>query len=571
MLVVKKLTKTFGIRTILYGVTFALGPGQKAALVGPNGVGKSTLLKILAGEESTTKGEVHIARHMGVGYLSQEIDSLPRETVEQFLRRVSGITNLEDHMSRLESRLDDEQMLVEYTEITELYTRAGGYDFERRMRTVLDGFQMNTVDLSSLVSILSGGQKTKLSLSAILLRGVDMLFLDEPTNNLDLPALTWLEEYIRNSKATCIIASHDRRFLDATVSKVIELDWFSRGVHLFTGNYTTYTERKALEIRRQRELYRQQQEELARLRATALEKHDWAAKGAVQKWSDNDKMGRNFARDRSKKLSVTGNAITTRMENMERVEKLEEREPLRLQFASIAAESQTSQGSFDIMLDAVLCGYTEGFTLESLSLTIPFGSRIAFVGANGSGKSTILKTIVGDIMPLSGEVHRGELLRIGNFTQEHDNLPKHRTILWLFGEMADIYDAVYVAKLLHRFHITISDMQRDTIGSLSPGERARLLLAVYSECGINTLVLDEPTNHLDIEAIEVLEEIIETFAGTIILVTHDRYFLDRIPSFDTYLVENGVVGHIQDYALYADDMAQQARYMIRRLTFKDKK
>lgn len=560
MLVVKKVSKIYGIRTILSGITFALGPGQKAALVGPNGVGKSTLLKILAGLETPNKGEVSIARHIGVGYLSQEVDALGRETVGEYIRRVSGIIDIEKKMEKLEPRLEEEVILEEYTELTELYQRAGGYDFDRRMRAMLDGFQLNTIELTHPVSQLSGGQKTKISLTAILLKGVDMLFLDEPTNNLDLPALIWLEEYLIASPAICVIASHDRRFLDRVVTKILEIDWFKRDASLHTGNYTDYANRKALEIRRLREAWRLQQEEIKRLKDTALEKHDWAAKGAVQPWDDNDKMGRNFARDRSKKLSVTGNAISTRVDNMERVIKPEERVPLHIRFTEIPEEERQ-----DISLVEAVVGYPKHFQFGPLSMEIPFGSRIGIVGANGSGKSTLLKTITGDIEPISGTVTRGEALRIGNFTQEHDNLPKYQTIKWIFGEMAGIYDLGHITNLLHRFHVGAMDASRDTIGELSPGERARLLLAVYSEMNVNVLVLDEPTNHLDIEAIETLEEILEKYEGTVILVTHDRYFLDRIPKLDTYLLTEGKLEHMGNYEEYAEKLGKEAQFMVRRL------
>lgn len=560
MLVVKKVSKIYGVRTILAGVTFALGPGQKAALVGPNGVGKSTLLKILAGIEPPHKGEVSIARHIGVGYLAQEVDALARETVEEYIRRVSGIIEIEKKMQALEPRLDEEAVLEEYTEIAELYQRAGGYEFERRIRNVLDGFQLTSIGLDHQIAELSGGQKTKISLAAILLKGVDMLFLDEPTNNLDLPALIWLEEYLIASPAICVIASHDRRFLDRVVTKILEIDWFKRNASLHTGNYTDYANRKALEIRRLREEYRLQQEELKRLKAAALEKHDWAAAGAIQPWTDNDKMGRNFARDRSKKLSVTGNAITTRMENIERVEKLEERAPLQIKFTDIPEEERQN-----IALTDTVVGYEKGFQFGPVSMNIPFGSRIGIVGANGSGKSTLLKTITGDLEPLSGTVERGDALRIGNFTQEHENMPKYQTIKWLFGEVAGIYDMAKIVILLHRFHIAAQDPSRDTIGELSPGERARLLLAVYSEMNVNVLVLDEPTNHLDIEAIETLEEILENYEGTVILVTHDRYFLERIPKLDTYLLANEKLEHMGNYEEYADKLAKEAQFMVRRL------
>lgn len=566
MLVVKNISKIFGIRTVLSGVTFALGPGQKAALVGPNGVGKSTLLKILAGIETPNRGEVNIARHIGVGYLSQEVDALSDETVEEYVRRVSGIVDIENQMRTLEPNLDDAKILEEYTEIAELYQRAGGYDFERRIRNVLDGFQLALVELDRPMTQLSGGQKTKVSLTAILLKGVDMLFLDEPTNNLDLPALIWLEEYLLASPAICVIASHDRRFLDRVVSKVLEIDWFKRDITLHTGNYTDYADRKALERRRLHEAWRLQQEEMRRLQKAALEKHDWAAAGAVQPWSDNDKMGRNFARDRSKKLSVTGNAISTRLEQMEKVERLEEREPLRLRFTPIPEDQHQ-----DIELKGVVAGYAGGFRIGPISLEIPFGSRIGIVGANGSGKSTLLKTIVGDLSPFEGSVEKGEALRFGNFTQEHDNLPKNKTIKWFFGEVAGLYDAVKMVHLLQAFHIGAMDVSRDLIGELSPGERARLLMAAYSMMNINVLVLDEPTNHLDIEAIEALEEVLEQYGGTVILVTHDRYFLERIPKLDTYLLADGKLECIGDYGEYAKRLEKEAQFMVRRLANVTKK
>jgi ATP-binding cassette subfamily F protein 3 len=560
MLVVKKISKTYGVRTILSGISFALGPGQKAALVGYNGVGKSTLLKILAGIETPSKGEVHIARHIGVGYLAQEVDALPHETVGEYIRRVSGIIEIEKKMKTLESRLAEEAILEEYTELTELFMRAGGFDFDRKMRVVLDGFQLGDIALSRPVAQLSGGQKTKISLTAILLKGVDMLFLDEPTNNLDLPALIWLEEYLIASPSICVIASHDRAFLDRVVTKILEIDWFKRDAFLHTGNYTEYANRKALEIRRLHEAYRLQQEEIRRLKKTALEKHDWAAKGAVQPWSDNDKMGRNFARDRSKKLSVTGNAITTRLESMEKVEKPEERLPLHIHFAPLTEEEKQT-----ITLKEVVAGYVNGFCTEAISLEIPFGSRIGIMGRNGSGKSTVLKTITGDLAPLTGVVERGEALRVASFTQEHENMPKYQTIKWFFGEIAGIYDIAAITLLLHRFHIGAMDASRDTIGELSPGERARLLLAVYSEINVNVLVLDEPTNHLDIEAIEVLEEVLEHYAGTVILVTHDRSFVQRIPQLDAFVLEDGKLQHLGNYEAYTEKLTKEARFMIRRL------
>jgi ATPase subunit of ABC transporter with duplicated ATPase domains len=408
------------------------------------------------------------------------------------------------------------------------------------------------------VAQLSGGQKSKVALAAILLKGVDILLLDEPTNNLDLPALVWLEEYLLQSPATCVIASHDRKFLDRVVTKVLEIDWFKRDATLHTGNYTDYAERKALELRRLKEEYRLQQEELQRLQETSQEKNEWAKKGAVQKWSDNDKMGRNFARDRSKKLAVTGKAIEVRMHQIDRMERPEEREPLEIRLEPMPNEAK--QG---IELNGVTAGY-EDFRIGPITIHIPFGARIGIVGANGSGKSTLLKTITGGLEPLSGEVSRGDSLLIGNFTQEHEHLPREKTPVWLFAEIAETYDIDRISLLLHKFHLG-HDAAHNKIGDFSPGERARLLLALYSEMGVNVLVLDEPTNHLDVEAIEALEEVLRNYVGTVILVSHDRYFLEKIPTLDIYLMDEGRLQAIGSYAEYAESLSTEAKRMLRKL------
>jgi ATP-binding cassette subfamily F protein 3 len=558
MLIAKNITKIYGTHLILASVTFALGSGQKAALVGPNGVGKSTLLKILAGLETANKGEVQKPKAAGVGYLSQEIEALPHESVREYTYRVSGLAELETRMKVLESQLEDPERLAEYTETEDLYRRAGGYEFDHKIKVLLDGFRLPENSLDQPISLLSGGQKSKVALAAILIKGVDILLLDEPTNNLDLPALIWLEEYLLQSSATCIIASHDRKFLDRVVTKVVEIDWFKRDATLHTGNYTDYAERKALELRRLKEEYRLQQEELKRLEDTAKEKNVWAAKGAVQKWSDNDKLGRNFARDRSKKLAVTGKAIEARRDQMERKERPEEREPLEIRLEPLANEA-----GHGIELTSVTAGYN-GFRIGPLTLHVPFGARIGIVGANGSGKSTLLKTIVGTLQPLEGSVSRGESLRMGNFTQEHEDLPREKTPIWLFAETAEIYDVDRISFLLHKFHLGY-DAAHKKMGEFSPGERARLLLALYSEMSVNVLVLDEPTNHLDVEAIEALEEVLGNYTGTVILVSHDRSFLEKVPMLDIYLMDKGQLKSIGSYEEYAQGLRIEAKRMLRKL------
>lgn len=558
MLVVKNLAKIYDNRAVLERVTFALGPGQKAALVGPNGVGKSTLLRILSGLEPATRGEVNIARHLGVGYLGQEVMPLPGETVLAFVRRVSGVAALEEELRVLEARLDESGAADQYTLLTARYERMGGYDFDRRARVMLDGFGLAGIASDREVTTLSGGEKGKANLTAVLLRGCDLLFLDEPTNNLDLPALLWLEEYLRRSLAIALIASHDRRFLDRVVTKVLELDWFTRGATLHVGTYTEYAERKALDDRRRKAAYKAQEEEITRLEAAARKQAGWATKGATQGWSDKDKMGRNYARERSKKLHTASSALETRIENLRKLERPEEREPLAIVLKEMAAE-----GSADIVLRDVVAGQPDGFRIGPVSLDLPLGTRLALVGRNGAGKSTLMRVLSGADLPLSGEVRRGSGVIIGDFAQEHERLPRERTLRQVFAELGEIRDRTKAGIIMAQFYLGTDQSRR--VRSLSPGERARLLLALYAERGVNVLLLDEPTNHLDLEAVEALEEVLRTYQGTVVLVTHDREFLERVEGVATSLVEDGHVRLLGEYARYAARCEAEAKHMLRRL------
>lgn len=558
MLVVKNLAKIYDNRAVLERVTFALGPGQKAALVGPNGVGKSTLLRMVAGLEPATRGEINIARHLGVGYLGQEVLPAEGERVLDFVRRLSGIADIEIALRTLEKRLSDAEAAEEYALVTARYERMGGYDFDRRVRVMLDGFGLSQIASDREVATLSGGEKSKLNLTAVLLKGCDILLLDEPTNNLDLPALLWLEGFLKQSPAIALIASHDRRFLDQTVTKVLEIDWFTRGVTLHTGTYTEYAERKALDDRRKKADYQAQQEEIARLTAAARKQSGWAGEGAVQKWSDNDKMGRNYARDRSKKLHTAASALETRIENLKKLERPEEREPL-----AILLKPAESEGAADLSLSRVMAGYPDGFRIGPVSLDLPLGTRLALVGRNGAGKSTLLRVLSGATLPLSGEVRRGAGVRLGDFTQEHEQLPRGRTLRQVFADLGGIGDRTKVGIIMAQFSLGTDTSRK--VKDLSPGERARLLLALYAERGVNVLFLDEPTNHLDLEAIEALEEVLRTYRGTVVLVTHDRTFLERVEGIQASLVESGRVEPMGDYAAYAARCEAEAKRMLRRL------
>ena len=311
MFTLKHICKSYGTLNVLSDISFSLTNGQKVALVGSNGVGKSTLLKIIAGIEKPDSGSIEFPNDVSIGYLPQEIDISQNNTIEKYLKGITGLEELEEKMQELESNLTDPKKLDEYSNLQSIYTHLDGYVFEHRMEIILKGFGLTDITPNTSLKYLSGGQKNKVALAGILLKGVDILLLDEPTNNLDLPALIWLENSLLKSKAICLIVSHDRRFLDKVTSKVFEIEWYSRQIISYTGTYTNYLEIKEKQLQEQKKLYSLQQEEIKRLKESARQKKEWGKKGAKQDVSDHDKYSRGVQRDRAAKSSKTARAATS--------------------------------------------------------------------------------------------------------------------------------------------------------------------------------------------------------------------------------------------------------------------
>lgn len=565
MLTIKDVRKIFGTRRVLERISFSIGEGYKAALVGQNGVGKSTVLRILGGLETPDKGDVFIPNRALVGYLPQEALAESGETLLVYLRRMAGIDAVEKEMQMLETHLDDETASVRYEALTEEYRRLGGYDFKRKARGILDGLFLSHIDLKRSVETLSGGEKRKAALAGVLLRGVDILLLDEPTNNLDLPALLWLERYLGRSKATCLIASHDRNFLDNVVTRVIEIDWHKREATMYTGGFSDFAEMKAHQSRRHKELYRAQEEERERLRASIDEKKEWAKIVWTRPAPDRDKLTANYKRERAaKKFDNSAKALEERQRRLDTVEKPLERAPLVFMFPTKNEGGSTEEKTDDIALTALRFGYQEGFAGGPVDLRISFGSRIALLGDNGVGKSTLLKTLTGELPPLSGTVTIGTELRFGYLMQEHENVALHLTPAEWLQKRFDIFDRDIVSEHLSRFQFSPDTIDRK-ISSFSPGERVRLILMALTAFGANVLVLDEPTNHLDLDAIEALEEALETYPGTIFLVTHDRRFLKRMRITESFLLKDGMLTPLGAYDAYEASVALKASRVLKRL------
>jgi len=554
----KKLQKSYGSLPVLSDVSFSLARGQKAALVGHNGTGKTTLLKILAGLEEADAGVLEIARDARIGYLPQDADLSGSETVSSYLRRTSGVDALEREVGELAALPETPAKARRQDSANRRYVALDGYAFNRRMEVMLRGFGLDGAALARPVSDLSSGQRSKVALAGILLKGADLLLLDEPTNNLDLPALIWLEDFLESTEAACIIVSHDRRFLDRVVRKIFELDWRTHSLTATAGTYSDYLEMGTKRLARQKEDYRLQRDEVARLEERAREKRAASARGTKWGGTDNDKFLRGFNRNKAGKSASVAKAIEKRIEHIHKVEKPIEREPLEIRL-----EAATSSPALDIRLDDVLAGYPEGFRLGPVSLEIRYGSRVGIIGLNGSGKSTLLKTITGELLPLGGKIEIGSGVRIGNMMQEHETLPRGSTPLELLAERAGLAEERAFAQL-SKFGLD-ERQARLAVGTLSPGGRARLLLALFSALSVNVLVLDEPTNHLDLESLQALEETLATYRGTVLLVSHDRYFLEKATLGTTYVLADGVFSRIPDYRTYVAAAEESARKLRSKL------
>ncbi len=557
MIKLDRISKNFEGKTILADISFVLGKDQKAALVGLNGVGKSTLLKIIAGSEKADSGVVEIAQNTRVGYLSQEIIFKKGDTIQGYLKKVSGLDKVESRMREIESKLDNPKLLEEYGNLQSEFVCLKGYSFDHRAKVILESFGLKDINPSRTLLELSGGQKSKVALAGIILKGFDVLLLDEPTNNLDLPALIWLEQYINNLEIACLIVSHDRRFLDNVVSKVFEIDWHSRKINNYTGRYSDYLKHKEKEFLKQIQAYELQQEEIQKLTRATQDYKKWAKKGAKQITSDNDKFIRGFRREQSSKLAGRAKSIEKRIKQIDKLELPKERPHL-----VIPLDVNESEAGHIIFLDNVLIDYATGFHLGPVNLEIPYGDRIGILGANGSGKSSLLKVITGYQKPTSGTIKIGSSLVIGDLMQEHENLPREETLVEFLKSKASINEEECY-RLIVEFGFEPLEI-RKRIDNLSPGGRTRLLLSLFSALSVNVLILDEPTNHLDLEAMIALEEMLKTYAGTVIIVSHDRYFLNNAHLGHTYVMNKGKLNYVFDYEAYVSSVLKSMKIFLKK-------
>ena len=504
------VTKSHGSSVVLDGVSLTVSPGHRIGIVGPNGVGKSTLLRVLAGLEKPDAGTVvRTPPALTVGYLPQEPDALSGETLRAYLARRTGVAEAERELKKLAQELDrDPTLAAAYAEALQRFLDLGGDDLEARARAICAdlGLPANRLDLP--VEHLSGGEAARSALAGILLARFDIFLLDEPTNNLDFAGLERLERFVTGLRCGAVLVSHDRAFLDRTVDRIVELadEYGERRLREYVGGWSEYEQVRARERERQAAAYADYSEERNRVREQTRRMQQWEERGYGQ--------GR-----KKKKTKDVKKAFEKKRAQLDSVEKPWQPWRLRLELAP------DGRGG-DVVARLERAVVERGvFRLGPIDIDVRRGDRVALVGPNGSGKTTLLKALLGELPLAAGARRIGPGIVLGELPQGRGFFAADKPVLTAFREAAELPEDE-ARTLLAKFDLGADDVLRPG-NSLSPGERSRAALALLAARGVNALVLDEPTNHLDLAAIEELEEALEGFEGTVLLVTHDRRFLER--------------------------------------------
>jgi len=522
----RSVSLSLGKAVILDTVDLSLSPGWRIGLVGPNGVGKSTFLRVLSGELRPDAGTIVTAPPEAlVGYLPQEPERRADERVRDFLGRRTGVTAASTELDRATAALaaGDGAADDHYSDALERWLALGAADFESRIGEVTAELGISAHLLDQPMSSLSGGEAARCSLASLLLSRFDVFLLDEPTNDLDLDGLARLESWVTSLQAGAIVVSHDREFLRRVVSHVAELDEFTHKISTYAGGWDAYLRERELAAQHARERYEEYAGKRSALAGRAQREREWATQGlskAKRDTSEKDKFIRNYKINQTEQLAGKAARTEKAIERLEVVDEPREPWQLRLTFGEAARSGAVVARLHDAVVSA------GDFTLGPLSLEIGSSERIAIVGANGSGKTTLLRLLLGHVPPESGETYLGPSVVVGELEQARLQLTDQQTVLESFMGATGML-VPEARTLLAKFGIGAGEVNRPT-ASLSPGERTRVVLALLMAKGTNCLVLDEPTNHLDLAAIEQLEIALESFAGTVLLVTHDRTLLQNV-------------------------------------------
>ncbi|MDE4084656.1 ABC-F type ribosomal protection protein [Planococcus maritimus] len=532
VLQVNQIHKSFGAEEIISGAKLEVQHRDRVALVGRNGAGKSTLLKIIAGEMSYDSGDLIMPKDLTIGYLEQQTDLNSDATVwEEMMKIFVHFREQEAKLRHLEAAMADPdvyndaernaKVMQEYDLLQTNFKDAGGYQFEADTRAVLHGMKFYPEDYEKKITSLSGGQKTRLMLAKLLLAKPQLLILDEPTNHLDIETLSWLENYLKNYPGALLIVSHDRYFLDQVVTLVYEVS--RKKVRKYTGNYSRYLSEKAKQYELDRKHYEKEQSEKAKL---------------------EDYVARNLVRASTTKMAQSRRRVLEKTDWMEAPEGDEKS-------ARFGFDIQKQSGNDVLNVQSLAVGYGEHAVSNNISLKLYRTDSLALVGPNGVGKSTLLKTIMKELPALAGDIHYGTGIQFGYYDQEQANLKGNKLVL---NELWDDYPQVNekdIRGILGRFLFTGDDVLKP-VSTLSGGEKARVALAKLMMQKANVLLLDEPTNHLDLDSKEVLENALIDYPGTLLFVSHDRYFMNRIATKVVELSRDGTTEYLGDYDYYVE-------------------
>ena len=524
------ISKSFGTDVIIKSCSFNIEDHEKAAIVGINGAGKSTLLKIITGIEPADTGLVTLAKDKTLGYLSQQQNLNSDNTIYDELLSVKHyILDTEAQLRHIENQMksaDDEALetlMKKYSDLNHEFELNNGYAYKSEITGVLKGLGFTEEDFTLNVNTLSGGQKTRVALGKLLLSKPDIILLDEPTNHLDMESISWLENYLLNYSGAVLIVAHDRYFLDKIVSKIIELD--NGNATVFSGNYTDYASKKAILRNMQLKEYLNQQREI---------KHQ---EEVITKL-------KQFNREKSIKRAESREKMLNKMEFVDKPEILNDKMDIKL-------EPNVISGNDVLTVENLTKGFDETVLFDNICFQIKRGERVALIGSNGTGKTTILKLINGIIPADSGSIYLGAKVNIGYYDQEHHVLDPDKTI---FDEIRDAYpdlNNTQIRNTLAAFLFTNEDVFK-YIKDLSGGERGRVSLAKLMLSNANFLILDEPTNHLDITSKEILENALNSYTGTVLFVSHDRYFINSTATRIIELANKTVVNYIGNYDYYLE-------------------
>lgn len=517
---VQQVAKNYGGNPIFEQISFEIKEQERIALVGRNGSGKTTLLKLLAGEDTPDNGQIHWQKGAQIGYLKQIADFDQQAIVQQILESAFGqLKEIEQQLKQLERAMGEpenqerlQKLYDQYGKLQEQFLTEGGYEIEAAIRKVVSGLQIKEL-IDQQMALLSGGERTKVGLAYMLLQNPDLLLLDEPTNHLDLAAVEWLGNFLQNYQGTVIIVSHDRYFLDEVVTQIVELE--EGEFHQYHTNYSDYIKEKEERLLREFQQYQEQQNKIKKMKEAIKRLRDWANRANPPN-AGLHKRARNMERA------------------LERMEKLQrpilERKKMNLDM-SLANRS----GKDVVILEDVSKGYGDSLLFQQVNMHITYQQKVAIVGENGTGKSTLLKLILQQIEPDSGKVNIGSRVKIGYLSQHVFTEQGDQTVLQVFRDQVKVTEG-QARHILAGFLFYGYDVFQK-VKQLSGGEKMRLRLAQIMHQDTNFLVLDEPTNHLDIDSLEVLEDALADYDGTILAVSHDRYFLDQL--FDrVYWIDN---------------------------------